>query len=65
MEETVKHLELTDELITGIETINEQHKALLNWANAVADDEVAADQDKLKEALNNLDAYTGKGSAKA
>ena len=53
----MKPLELTDDLKTGIETIDDQHQALLNWANAVSDEGVLADQDKLSEALNNLDDY--------
>jgi hemerythrin len=53
----MKPLELTDDLKTGIDTIDDQHRALLMWANAVSNDAVFADQDKLKEALDSLDDY--------
>ena len=53
----MKSLELADDLKTGIDTIDEQHRALLMWANAVSNDDVFTDQDKLKEALENLDDY--------
>ncbi len=53
----MKPLELTDDLKTGIDTIDDQHRALLMWANAVSNDSVLADQDKLKAALDNLDDY--------
>ena len=53
----MKPLELTDDLKTDIETIDEQHQALLSWANAVSANDVLADEDKLSEALNNLDEY--------
>ena len=52
----MQRLELTDDLKTGIDEIDNQHKQLFNWANAVSDD-VLADEDKLSEALNNLDDY--------
>ena len=53
----MKGLELTDDLKTGIDEIDNQHKQLLNWAKAVSDDGVLADEDKLSEALNNLNDY--------
>lgn len=53
----MKPLELTDDLKTGIDAIDNQHRELLNWANAVSDDDVVADETKLKEAIINLDDY--------
>ena len=53
----MKPLQLTDDLKTGLDTIDDQHQTLLNWANAVSDDGILADGDKLGEALNNLDDY--------
>jgi hemerythrin len=53
----MKPLQLTDDLKTGLDTIDDQHQTLLNWANAVSKDGILADEDKLSEALNNLDDY--------
>ena len=53
----MKRLELTDDLKTGIDTIDNQHRELFSWANAVSDDDVVADEKKLNEALSNLDRY--------
>ena len=50
-------LELTDDLKTGIDAIDNQHRELLSWANAISDDDVVADEKKLNEALSNLDRY--------
>ena len=55
----MKRLELTDDLKTGIDTIDNQHRELFSWANAVSDDDVVADEKKLNEALSNLDRYVG------
>jgi hemerythrin len=53
----MKRLELTDDLKTGIDDIDSQHRELFSWANAIADDHVIADDKKLNEALSNLDRY--------
>jgi hemerythrin len=53
----MKRLELTADLETGFETIDQQHRELFNWANAISEDGVVADERKLKVALSNLDKY--------
>ena len=52
-----KAMELTDDLKTGIEDIDNQHQELFKWANEVASDEVMADDTKFHEALDNLEEY--------
>jgi len=53
----MKPLELTDDLKTGINDIDNQHRELFKWANEVSSDEVMADEKKLHEALDNLEKY--------
>lgn len=50
-------LEITDDLKTGIDAIDNQHRELINWANAISNDDVVADEKKLNEALSNLNRY--------
>jgi len=53
----MKPLELTDDLITGIDDIDDQHRELFKWANEVASDEAMADDGKFFEAVANLQEY--------
>ena len=53
----MKTLVLTDDLVTGINDIDNQHRQLFKWANEVADDEALADDGKFMEAANNLQEY--------
>ena len=53
----MKPLELTDDLITGIDDIDDQHRQLFKWANEVASDEAMADDEKFFEAMDNLEDY--------
>ena len=52
----MERVELPEDLKTGINEIDNQHEQLLNWAKAISGD-VLADDDKLSEALNNLNDY--------
>jgi len=53
----MKRLELTADLETGVAAIDKQHRELFSWANALSENDVVADEKKLKEALDNLDSY--------
>jgi hemerythrin-like metal-binding protein len=53
----MKTLELTDDLKTGIDDIDDQHRELFKWANEIFSDEVMSDDKKLHEALDNLEDY--------
>ena len=53
----MKPLELTDDLITGIGDIDDQHQQLFKWANEIASDEMMLDDSKLVAALDNLAEY--------
>jgi len=53
----MKPLELTDDLITGIDDIDAQHRQLFKWANEIASDEVKMEASKLHAALDNLADY--------
>jgi hemerythrin len=53
----MKPLELTDDLITGIGDIDDQHLQLFKWANEIASDEMMLDESKLIAALDNLAEY--------
>ena len=53
----MKPLELTDDLITGIIDIDDQHRQLFIWANEITSDEVILDDSKFLEAVDNLEEY--------
>jgi len=53
----MKKFEFTDDLITGIDDIDNQHRQLFKWANEASSDEVMADKGKLRMALDNLEDY--------
>ena len=53
----MKNFKLTDDLLTGIDEIDNQHRKLLSWANELSSDEVIADEMKINEALKNLRSY--------
>ncbi len=53
----MKTFELTEELLTGIDEIDGQHRKLISWANDLTSDQVVADDKRINEALNNLDGY--------
>jgi hemerythrin len=49
-------IELTDDLKTGIDDIDDQHRQLFIWANEIMSDE-AMDDSKLLAALNDMEDY--------
>ena len=49
--------ELTDDLLTGNEAIDNQHRKLLSWTNDLAADHAGAAAEKVKETLYNLQGY--------
>ena len=53
----MKPLELTDDLITGIDDIDDQHRQLFKWANEIASDEEKMEDSKLHAALDHLADY--------
>jgi len=53
----MKPFELTADMLTGIEAIDNQHRKLLGWANSLADDNAGATADKVKDTLHNLQGY--------
>ena len=53
----MKPFELTEDLQTGIDEIDNQHRKLLSWANFVAIDDADATDQKVTEALGNLQDY--------
>ena len=53
----MKPFELTPNLQTGIDEIDDQHRKLLSWANFIAFDDADATDQKVTEALDNLQDY--------
>lgn len=53
----MKPFELTEDLQTGIDEIDNQHRKLLSWANFIAFDDADATDQKVSEALDNLQDY--------
>ena len=49
--------ELTADLLTGIEAIDNQHRKLLSWTNDLATENAGASTEKVKETLHNLQGY--------
>jgi len=53
----MKPFELTTDLLTGIEEIDNQHRKLLSWANFLAFDDADTTDNKVTETLDNLQGY--------
>jgi len=53
----LKSFELTANMLTGIEAIDNQHRKLLGWTNDLAADHAGATAEKVKETLYNLQGY--------
>jgi hemerythrin len=53
----MKPFELTENLLTGIEKIDNQHRKLLSWANFIAFDDDDSTDNKVNETLDNLQGY--------
>jgi len=53
----MKPFELTENLQTGIEEIDNQHRKLLSWANFITFDDADSTDQKVAEALGNLQDY--------
>ena len=53
----MKPFELTADLVTGIEKIDDQHRKLLSWANFIAFDDGDTTANKVTETLDNLQDY--------
>jgi hemerythrin len=53
----MKPFELTADLVTGIEKIDDQHRKLLSWANFIAFDDGDTTANKVTETLDNLQSY--------
>ena len=53
----MKLFELTADMQTGIEEIDNQHRKLLTWANFITFDDADATDQKVSEALGNLQDY--------
>jgi hemerythrin-like metal-binding protein len=53
----MKPLELTDDLLTGIEDIDDQHQHLFKIANIITSDEESLDEGQFHATLDNLADY--------
>ena len=53
----MKKFELSDEMLTDIDEIDNQHRLLLSWGNALSSDDTEANVMKVEEALGNLTRY--------
>ena len=53
----MKTFELTPKMQTGIEEIDNQHRKLISWANFLAIDDADDTDQKVAEALDNLQDY--------
>ena len=53
----MKPFELTADLLTGIEKIDNQHRKLISWANFLAFDDADTTAHKVTETLDNLQSY--------
>jgi hemerythrin len=53
----MKPYELTADLMTGIDEIDNQHRKLLGWANAISVDDTEAGVEKVDDTLDNLLEY--------
>jgi hemerythrin len=53
----MKPFELTANLLTGIEKIDNQHRKLISWANFLTFDDADTAEHKVTETLDNLQDY--------
>ena len=53
----MKPFELTADLLTGIEKIDNQHRKLISWANFLSFDDADTTDHKVNETLDNLQDY--------
>lgn len=53
----MKPFELTADLLTGIEKIDNQHRKLISWANFLTFDDADTTDHKVNETLDNLQDY--------
>jgi len=53
----MEQFELTEDLLTGIEAIDNQHRKLLSWTNDLAAEHAGVTAEKVKETLHNLQGY--------
>jgi len=53
----MEQFELTEDLLTGIEAIDNQHRKLLSWTNDLTAEHAGAAAEKVKETLHNLQGY--------
>ena len=53
----MKTFKLTPKMLTGIEEIDNQHRKLISWANFLAIDDADDTDQKVAEALDNLQDY--------
>lgn len=53
----MKPFELTEDMLTGIEKIDNQHRKLLSWANFLTFDDADTTAHKVTETLDNLQGY--------
>ena len=53
----MKPFQLKEDLQTGIDEIDNQHRKLLSWANFITFDDADATDQKVTEALGNLQDY--------
>jgi hemerythrin len=53
----MKKFELSDDMLTGIEVIDDQHRKLLSWGNAMASENTEAAIKVVTEALGELSLY--------
>jgi len=53
----MEKFELSNDMLTGIYDIDNQHRKLLSWGNALSSDDTEAALKKVKAALENLSQY--------
>ena len=53
----MKKFELSNDMLTGIEVIDDQHRKLLSWGNAMASENTEAAIKVVEEALRELSHY--------
>jgi len=53
----MKKFELSNDMLTGIDDIDDQHRKLLSWGNALSSEDTEAAVKQVDEALENLSQY--------
>jgi hemerythrin len=53
----MEKFELSNDMLTGIDEIDDQHRKLLSWGNALYSDDTEAAVKEVDEALRNLSRY--------